>query len=283
MRVMVLGDTHGDVRWCEKVTRLAGRNNASWVLQVGDFGWFPNMRTHSGRPHSEFFAEAIDRACHLHGVDGWIFLDGNHDNHADLHARVERVDGCELVPLSDHLWYSPRGNVFELDGVRFGTLGGATSIDAWLEDSGVVFSGPPYVAGHNWWPDLEQPTEEDVSRLLLNEPVDVLLTHEAPLEMDLKRYEGFKGIYIPPEIQQRARRSRAMVSTAAIALTPKVLIHGHWHGRYSGIARYGDLEVPVEGLAANNMRTGRDTKALLYIDLPEVKVIDGSGVVSRHG
>jgi Icc-related predicted phosphoesterase len=269
MRVMVVGDTHGDGPWMEKVTRVAGRNKVSWIIQVGDFGWFPNIPTSSGRPHSEYILETLDRSCSIHSVEGWIFI------HDDLAALVADTGGPGFVHVGTRLWYASRGTVFTIGGVRFGALGGAVSMDALLEQAGVEFDGRPYVAGETWWPDLEAPTEEDVSRLLLNEPVQVLLAHEAPLEVDLKRFEGFSGIFIPPEILEKSRKARALVSSAIWALGPKVVIHGHWHRRYSEIVRYGDDIVRVEGLASNSRSYGRDSRAFLFIDLPEIDVLDG--------
>lgn len=275
----MLGDTHGDSKWCVEVTRIASELGVERILQVGDFGYWPNIEFDlvAGQRvmWADWFLGEIAWACGQYGVAEWIVIDGNHDDHRSLQTVLRRQpDDDGLFRLGARVRYSPRGNSFELAGVSFGTLGGAASIDAWLEEWGVEFGKTPYERDKDWFPDLEQPSMSDVERL--PDSVDVLLTHEAPMEVDLSHLHGFPNIYIPPEVQETTDAPRFIVSAAVAATRPSLVIHGHWHGRNR--ARMGASWPPgnrsceVVGLASNSRRRGRDERAYLILDLPDLTI-----------
>jgi predicted phosphodiesterase len=276
VRVLVLGDTHGDSKWCVEVTRLAGEQGVERILQVGDFGYWPKIQWDlvAGQRvmWAERFLSDIARACVTYGVIEWIVLDGNHDDHRSLQAVLRRrqPDDDGLVELGRYVRYSPRGNSFKLAGVSFGTLGGAASIDAYLEEWGVEFDKEPYTRGYDWFPELEQPSMSDVDRL--PESVDVLLTHEAPMEIDLSHLNGFPNLCIPPEVQRISDIARHIVSAALRATSPQLLIHGHWHGRNRVRLERRHMCCEVVGLASNSRRRGRDERSFLILDLPDLTI-----------
>lgn len=275
MRVLVLGDTHGDSKWCVEVTRLAGELGAERILQVGDFGYWPGIDVDlvAGVRISlaDWLLGEIERACQAYGVAEWIVLDGNHDDHQALQTVLrQQPDDEGLLPLGHRVRYSPRGNSFKLAGVSFGTLGGAASIDAYLEEWGVDFNHEPYVRGFDWFPELEQPSMDDVERLPSS--LDVLLTHDAPMEVDLSHLNGFPNICIPPEIQEVTDHARQVVSAALHATRPKLLIHGHWHGRNRVRLERTHISCEVVGLASNSRRRGRDERAYVILDLPDLTI-----------
>jgi predicted phosphodiesterase len=275
VRVLVLGDTHGDCNWCVEVTRLAGEHGVERILQVGDFGYWPNIEFDlvAGRRvmWADWFLGEIDRACETYGVVEWIVLDGNHDDHVSLQTVLrQQPDDEGLRQLGSHVRYSPRGNSFKLAGVSFGTLGGAASIDAYLEEWGVEFGNTPYRRGYDWFPELERPSMSDVERLPGS--LDVLLSHEAPIEIDLRHLNGFPNICIPPEIQDITDEPRVVVSAAVHATTPQLLIHGHWHGRNRVRLERSDVSCEVVGLASNSRRSGRDERSFLMLDLPDLTI-----------
>jgi hypothetical protein len=272
----VLGDTHGDSKWCVEVTRIAGEHGVERVLQVGDFGYWPKVEFDlvAGQRvmWADWFLGEISWACDEYGVAEWIALDGNHDDHQSLQTvlRRQQPDDDGMLRLSRTVRYSPRGNSFKLAGVSFGTLGGAASIDAYLEEWGVDFGSSPYERGKDWFPELERPSMTDVERLPGS--LDVLLTHEAPMEVDLSHLNGFPNICIPPEIQELTDRPRLVVSAAMHATRPKLLVHGHWHGRNRVHLERSDVSCEVVGLASNSRRRGRDERAFLILDLPDLTV-----------
>lgn len=262
---MVAGDTHGDGEWAETLTKLAGRHDASVVVQVGDFGFWPRMATKSGQSHAEYYLERIGAACARWGVDKWLFIDGNHDDHFSLAQKEIGLDGFKHLHPRVH--YAPRGHRFEITGVRFGALGGAVSLDAWAEQGGYVFGGTPYQAGWDWFPKDETPTVNDVTRLVAGGDLDVLLAHDSPYGVDLTRFEGFKGIVFEPEVMAAVTEVRMFITGAALATHTPLLIHGHWHARHTSHLAVGDYVCQVEGLASNSRNYGRDGRAYLFLDL----------------
>lgn len=269
MRVMVLGDTHGDSKWAVEVTRIAAEHGAKRILQVGDFGYWPRMNLTPYATHAEWFLGEIDWACDDYGLVEWIVIDGNHDDHQSLAELDGQPDNDGMRRLSRRVRYSPRGNIFKLEDTVIGTLGGAASIDAYLEDAGLTLEHPePYRRGWDWFPELEQPTQDIVEGLSTR--VDLLLTHEAPIEVDLSHLNGFPGVYISPEIQRLVDRPRLIVSSMVCATEPKLLIHGHWHGRNRAFIEHAQCE--VVGLASTSRHRGRDERAFVFLDLPDLTV-----------
>ncbi|NDB65692.1 MAG: metallophosphatase family protein, partial [Euryarchaeota archaeon] len=78
MKVLLVGDTHGDAKFISSINRLAKTQGARYVMQLGDFGYdfSPNVL-------------ASIRAW----LDGderrkWYWLDGNHDQHDYIRSEI---------------------------------------------------------------------------------------------------------------------------------------------------------------------------------------------------
>ena len=76
-RVLMAGDTHGNIGWIKRLAKAAADNDCPVIIQVGDFGYFP---AHGEGRH---FLTAVERACATNGIKLW-FIDGNHDDHTSL-------------------------------------------------------------------------------------------------------------------------------------------------------------------------------------------------------
>lgn len=199
-RVLIAGDTHGNSAWVERLARTASDQGCPIVIQVGDFGYFPN------HPEGLRFLTAVETACARHGVELW-FIDGNHDDHSAL---AELRENETPVALTDYVTYIPRGARISLGGSKFGFLGGAFSVD-WRDRT----------HGIDWWPN-EMTDHSDVERLG-DEPLDVLVAHEAPAGLDLAAGQ------LPAEDQIRTDQVRSLIATAVEATQPRIVLHGHWH------------------------------------------------------
>ena len=204
LRVLIAGDTHGNTKWVKHLIDAAARNDCPVIIQVGDFGYFPD---HRDGPR---FLSAVDQACAANGVELW-FIDGNHDDHTSL---VELEHGHIPVDVAEHVTYLPRGRRLHLGGRRFGFLGGAFSVD-WRDRT----------AGIDWW-HHEVTDTDDVARLG-TEQLDVLITHDAPAGVAL-----LSSWRLPAEDQVRADDVRALVAQATASTSPQLLVHGHWHHGY---------------------------------------------------
>lgn len=199
-RVLIAGDTHGNTPWVETLTRRAAEQGCPIIIQVGDFGYFPDL------PGGPRFLTAVDTACAVNGVALW-FIDGNHDDHFAL---AEHRDQGEPVALTDHVTYIPRGTRITLGGQTFGFLGGAFSVD-WRDRT----------HGIDWWPN-EATDHSDVERLG-NGRLDVLIAHDAPAGLD------FSARPLPAEDQIRTDNVRSLIASVVEATRPQVVLHGHWH------------------------------------------------------
>lgn len=157
--IRFVGDVHGS--WRE--LREMDLSRVEAVVQVGDFGFY-SKRLGDWTPLS---------------VPVYA-LDGNHEQHPILNHDAEQP-----YQVAEGLFYVPRGRVFELDGRRIGACGGAASIDYCLRTD-----------GRDWWSSLEQPTPQQVDRLVkahTEKPCDILVTHSIP------QSEGDKAIGPPPK------------------------------------------------------------------------------------
>ncbi len=214
-RVVVSGDLHCDVAWARRVNAVAKEARCDVVVQVGDFGWWPDRQ--EGREMLDALAD--DEVT-------WVFVEGNHDDLDDL-ARVASGDraGCdpnglwgptEPIELARNLWWAARGARWRWGGRTFGALGGAWS-PAWYTR----------VRGVEWFPN-ETIRRRDLVALGTT-PVDVLVCHDAPAaaldEAGLVRGSQ----YARDGDRHIGRGNQLMVETAASATAPRLIFHGHWH------------------------------------------------------
>lgn len=229
--LLLAGDTHGDLSQIRYLLLVAQQEGIDRIVQVGDFGFWPHM---------EPFHERVGKAAQQAGVD-FYWLDGNHENFDALDEAVP-ADCAEPWHMTGNLWYLPRASTWEWDGCRFMALGGAYSIDK-------EYRTP----GRSWWPQ-ETITGAQVYAAMDRGPVDVLLTHDAP--------EGacpiVTGDYKGDEI---SRGNRLAITAVMEAVEPRLLVHGHYHHRYS--SKIGETQ--IEGLD----RDGQGKASWLVLD-PEM-------------
>lgn len=224
MRVLLVGDTHGNTPWLERtVIPTALANDAALIIQVGDFGWWPDRD--SGR---RFIAAARSSPVPI------LFLDGNHEHHPSLACAMRDARTDDIVPMGGSLGYLPRGTVLDLDGVRALACGGAHSIDRQLRRAGVG------------WFDEEHVSTEDVERCAAAGTVDVLLCHDAPAGWAIPDMQ--EDHRLPARWRAElpdCHAHRDVLATVMAACRPRVVVHGHYHQAYElGVAMaWGEVSV----------------------------------------
>jgi len=253
-RLLVAGDTHGNLGWLSELAALAEEQRCEGIIQLGDFGFWPDpkvLRECARVVLNEGWLTAVADALASHDV--WLrVIDGNHDFHPGALA-AHPPDGRGIaVVRDDRLDWATRGARWEWCGVRFGALGGAYSIDKMWREPGVT-----------WW-ETERIT--DAQRDLLGaEPLDVLLTHDAPQGV------GWPEVDVGgPKVDPASRANREQVERARRATRPSVLLHGHYHLRYR--TTMSDPGTRVEGLAADIQADGGSWGVL---ELPGLVFADG--------
>jgi hypothetical protein len=237
MRVLLVGDTHGNTSWwLRRVIPTALEQKASLIVQVGDFGYWPK----SGR-----FIDAVSES-----PLPVLFLDGNHEHHPSLQAAVARtrallqLNPWVPVPLQGSLVYLPRGARLLWDGVRVAALGGGHSIDRRLRQR-----------GRDWFPE-EAVTPADLTTLASEGSTDILLTHDAPLCAPVPLSP--RGL-LPASWQLELPASdahRAVLDQALDSVTPTLLVHGHYHQYWEGHVQRLWGTCQVVGLAPDDSGSG---------------------------
>lgn len=197
--IYITGDTHADFTRFGRshLTAAAG----DYVIVCGDFGgvW-------DASKESRYWLKWLSDKPFT-----TLFVDGNHENYDLLNSYpVTEWNGGKVHFITDHIIHLMRGQVFDIDNIRFFTMGGASSHDI---DAGILEPDAPdfrqkrkqldrqmvlYRVNHiSWWRE-ELPSDEEMAEGLRNlnrcgYKVDVILTHCAPNEIqDIYSRGGYR-------------------------------------------------------------------------------------------
>lgn len=211
MRIMMLGDVHGinhgGTGWMQYVMKQAKLKGIDEVIQVGDFGYYPDKN------YGQDFLYYANEACELAGIR-CSTIGGNHENWERLLELNDRDDdGFMRMPALPMLRYIPRGHTWEWGGLRFLGFGGAFSIDK--EDQ--LLKGTYHYR--------EQFSYAEIEKAMSAGKVDVMVSHEAPAgtKWDRPFMEKYDAI---------CQNNRNAIRAIATEVRPQVLFHGHYHHRY---------------------------------------------------
>lgn len=200
MRVLLLGDTHGNTGWVRELALpIANSVSADAIFQLGDFGYWDT----GGE-----FVNTVSRSS-----IPFYFIDGNHENHPRL-----PVERGKVVNLTGNLHYVPRGSVLNWDGVKVLAVGGAHSIDRAYRTPGI-----------DWFPE-EDISEEDVRFAVSSLTCDVMLAHDAPSTAKLPLVTPYDAVWRAELPACEANRER--VSVIVDAVKPSLYVHGHYHSKW---------------------------------------------------
>ena len=120
--VLITGDTHGDFsRFSpDRCPEMKTMTKSDTVIICGDFGGI--------------FADTPVEARWLVWLENrpftTLFVDGNHENFEKLNALPVHIwHGGKVHYVRPHVIHLMRGQVFQIDGLTFFTMGGAASHD----------------------------------------------------------------------------------------------------------------------------------------------------------
>lgn len=199
--IFVTGDTHGD--W---MTRLNSRSfpegveltKDDYVIICGDFGLWHDTK------EERYNLEWLDNKPFT-----TLFVCGNHENYDRLYEySVEKWCGGKIHKICSSVFHLMRGQVFDIQGKRFFTFGGASSHDVqdgilepddpriskWYRDYDKMFR----INHTSWWKE-ELPSEEEMTEGMMNlkqngSQVDYIITH-SPYTSALCQMDQGSGVY----------------------------------------------------------------------------------------
>ncbi|MBR0280804.1 MAG: metallophosphoesterase [Oscillibacter sp.] len=242
MAVYVTGDTHRDFSRFQEDAFPDGPNLSKddYMLICGDFGgvW-------DGSPEEEGLLDWLDAQPFT-----TLFVSGNHENYSRLASYPqEQWRGGLTSVVRPSIRLLRRGQLFELDGKRFFTMGGASSREIpILERADPMFAvrrkwheyrkNVYWIRGETWWPE-ELPSEAEyrTARDTLDAAgwkVDYIVTHCAPTFIqnlfDLKEAQA-TGSYLVNGLTD-------FLEEVAQKATFDCWFFGHYHGNYVIENRY---------------------------------------------
>lgn len=206
----IAGDIHGDFEvykvldFFRKESEKKKLTESDYLILLGDVG----VCFDGGKKD-----EAVRRQLELLPVTV-LWIDGNHENFQIVSKLpISSWKGGEVQFIGDKIIHLMRGNVYDIDGTTFFTMGGGYSIDKSHRIENV-----------DWWAD-EMPSLDEYERGMANlkahnNQVDYILTHTAP-----KSIAGslVKSVMPGEEVLQD------YLEDIATKVTFKKWFFGHWH------------------------------------------------------
>lgn len=209
--VAVAGDWHANSAFALHMVDVVHSKGIKTILHAGDFGIW-------GGDFGNVYLRKLNNR--LRKYDMMIFVTlGNHENYDMVGRMTPVVSGSDKFknvvsrPDIDRIVILPRGFVWEVNGHRFMSFGGASSID---RDSRTV--------GKDWWAG-EQITDADVIAGREAGKVDVMITHDVPAGYELFKTQSV----LPRHIQVYAQESRDQLKKVFDVARPALAFHGHYH------------------------------------------------------
>ena len=215
MAVYLTGDIHGNPErfgdaYLAEHYHLPPLTAEDTVIICGDFGLPWSEYT---PPSEEYWLDWLEKRPAM-----FLFIDGNHENFSMLNGYpVKEWQGGKVHELRPNLLHLMRGEIFNIQGLRFLAFGGAYSIDRRYR-----------VLNISWWKE-EIPSEDEWNRLehnltAVDRKVDIVLTHTAPMRfLQPKTKEiGISWCNFQDEVAKR-------LSEIEPTIQYKIWYFGHFH------------------------------------------------------
>ena len=174
-RIFITGDTHGgwrgfsgELKKFEKFSHKTEKElcKDDFLIIAGDFGFI--WESSPDKDEIRWLKYFDERNYTT------LFIDGNHENFDRLNSyEVSEFKGGKVHKISDSVYHLMRGQIYDFDGVKIFTMGGALSIDRDRRD-----------LGYSWW-EGEMISDDDIKEAYANLAkhdckVDVVITHTCP-------------------------------------------------------------------------------------------------------
>lgn len=209
MKILFAGDWHASPTAGIVAAQVAQTEGMDVIFHVGDF-------LYTGAAGQRFL-DAVSVALAEAGTR-LVFVRGNHDDTNLLRQAQQQAEAAGtltpegFVPIRSNIFYAPDALRWEWEGVRFGALGGAASVDR-----------EHRVEGESWWAD-ECTSDEAVDQISAGGELDVLVMHDVPSSVFVMGAHGVAKRGLEDSMRNQQRLQRALEAT-----TPSWAFSGHFH------------------------------------------------------
>lgn len=213
--ILITGDIHAETSRFTKKNFPLGRELTSddFVIICGDFGIWDEE---SDKSLLGFFSQKKYNVC---------FVCGNHENFKRLYSYPSvKWNGGMVHKIRDNIFHLQRGEVFEIEGKKIFTFGGASSHD--IKDGILSPSDPDFrkkkkyyrktrksfrIDGISWWKE-ELPTLNEIENGRKNLKkhgyrVDYIISHCAPTNVQKSFDSGLYNIDVLTDFFQETAES----------------------------------------------------------------------------
>ncbi len=207
--IYITSDVHRDInRFSEAfIPNEASLTVNDYLIICGDFGFV----FYGDKTDEDLLNRLENKPYNI------LFCDGNHENFKVLFSYPEEQwKGGRVHRIRKNIIHLMRGQVFDLDGTKVFTFGGAYSIDRYLRQKDV-----------SYWKE-EIPTAEEYREALLNleecnNKVDLVITHTCP--SDIIRMMG----HYPDRHDEEFTGFLEYIMHDVLKDNFKYWCFGHWH------------------------------------------------------
>ena len=217
--IYITGDIHGSIDIHKLTAKSMKEREAEggyvpdfkegdYLIICGDFGL---MWSHEGEKYykeEQYWLSWLEERPFT-----TLFIDGNHENFDILdELPVTEWNGGKVHMIRERIIHLMRGQVYNIEGMTFFTMGGASSHDKEYRTE-----------GKSWW-SRELPSSEEYEEAVKNlaacqNTVDYIITHCAPLsiqrELEMNYAEDELVRFLETEVMRKVRY--------------KVWFNGHYH------------------------------------------------------
>lgn len=166
--IKVTGDTHGDpVRFIENNMGDNEWTSDDYLIVCGDFGYV-FRKNESEKEFLDYLETKPYTIC---------FCDGNHENFPAIYSYPkEKWNGGYVHRIRKNVLHLMRGQVFEIDGKKVFSMGGAYSIDRYVRKLNFSY-WEEEIPNNQEYHEATQNLREN------NDEVDIIISHTAPREI----------------------------------------------------------------------------------------------------
>lgn len=206
--IYITGDTHGERDKINNLEIQLELTENDYLIIAGDFGFIFN---------NNYLEELILNELSTKPFK-ILFVDGNHECFPAIFRYPEEMwNGGKVHKIRENIYHLMRGQVFEIEGKKIFTMGGAYSIDRYNRKLNL-----------SWWeselPSLKEMEEAKKNLALHDYKVDYIITHTVPSSV-----KWLMGYEVSQEHEEDADFTDFLDKEVRLKVSYKKWFAGHFH------------------------------------------------------